>query len=163
MLRRYPLGRLRFMLLAIGGHTELACASELSRNSAWLNSPWVPLTWFFHTRFRRKQQAVVVVGLQQVAEVPVVLLFGQCPVVEIGFRRLLQSEAEPVRRVRCDGDGPLPFGYLSAQLLELLWAGFDVRFVAVQGVHPGVVDRIKPSRLFSPRLSGGAYHVINLV
>ena len=74
-----------------------------------------------------EQEALVVVGLEQVAQVPVILPDGQGLVVWAGFGRLLQPEAETVWRVGRDGEGPLPFGDLAAELLELCRAAPDLR------------------------------------
>ena len=81
--------------------------------------------------------------LEQVAQVPVVLPDGRRRVVWAGFRRLFQPEAEPVGRVDGDGQGPLPFGDLTAELLELCRAALDRRVGLAQGGQPGVVGGVE--------------------
>ena len=64
----------------------------------------------------RQQETVVVVGLEQVAEIPVLLTGGGRWYVLVGFGWFFQPQAEAVGRVCCHGDGPVPFRHLPAQL-----------------------------------------------
>ena len=90
-----------------------------------------------------KQEALVVVGLEQVAQVPVILPDGRRLVVRVEFGRLLQPEAEPVWRVGRDGEGPLPFGDLATELLELCRVAPDLRIGQGQGGQPSVMGRVE--------------------
>ena len=90
-----------------------------------------------------EQQASVVVGLEQVAQVPIVLPDDRGLVLRTGFRGLLQPEAEPVRRVGGGGQGPLPFGDLAPELLELCRVAPDRRVGLGQGPEPGVVGGVE--------------------
>ena len=90
-----------------------------------------------------EQEALVVVGLEQVAQVPVVLPGDGLLVAWAGFRGLLQPEAEPVWRVGGDGQGPLPFGDLAAELLELCRVAQDRRVGLAQGGQPSVVGGVE--------------------
>ena len=51
---------------------------------------------------------MVVVGLEQVAQVPVLFAQSGWWVVLVRFRRLFQPEAQPVGGVSRYGDGPMP-------------------------------------------------------
>ena len=107
-----------------------------------------------------QQQGVVVVRLQQVAQVPLVLPESLCLFLRSGLRGLLQPKAEPVWGVGDDGDGPLPFGDLTAQLLQLRRVAPDLRFRLAQGKQPGVMRGVD-FRLFQVAgLHAGAHQVI---
>ena len=99
-------------------------------------------------------------GLEQVAQVPVVLPDDRRLVLWAGFRGLLQPEAEPVWRVGGDGQGPLPFGGLAAELLELGRVAPDRWVGMAQGGQPGVVGgvELRLRRVFGSR--AGARQVV---
>ena len=101
-------------------------------------------------------------GLEQVAEVPVILPDDRRLVLWAGFGRLLQPEAEPVWRVGGDGQGPLPFGDLAAELLEPRRVAPDRWVGMVQGGQPSVVGRVELwlRRVFGIR--AGAYQMVDL-
>ena len=90
-----------------------------------------------------KQEALAVVGLEQVAQVPVVLPDCRRLFVRAGFGRLLQPEAETAWRVGRDGEGPLPFGDLAAELLELCRVAPDLRVCMAQRPQPGVMGGVE--------------------
>ena len=82
-------------------------------------------------------------GLEQVAQVPVVLPDGGQFLLGSVLRWLLQPEAEPVRRVGGNGQWPLPFRNLAAELVELCRVAPDRRVDVVQRPEPGVVGGVE--------------------
>ena len=109
-----------------------------------------------------EQQALVVVGLEQIAQVPFVLSDGGRLVLRAGFRWLLQPEAEPVRRVGGDGQGPLPFRDLATELPELCRVAYDRRVDVVQRPEPGVVGGVELGCAGSSDSRAGAGQVVDL-
>ena len=101
-------------------------------------------------------------GLEQVAEVPVILPDGRRRVVWAGFQRLLQPQAQPVWRAGGDGQRPLPFGDLTSELLELCRVAPDRRVGMAQGGQPGVVGGVELRLLRVFGIRAGACQVVNL-
>ena len=73
-------------------------------------------------------------GLEQVAQVPVLLMEGGRWLVLVGFGRFFQSQAEAVGGVGRRGDGLEPFPNLPVQLLELGSGGVDYAVRRCQGI-----------------------------
>ena len=102
------------------------------------------------------------VGLEQVAQIPVVLPDGRRLVAWSEFRWLLQPEAEPVWRVGGDGQGPLPFRDLAAELLDLRRVAQDHWVVVVQRPEPGVVGGVELRLRRAVGFCAGTCQVVDL-